>query len=300
MPRSCAFPHSPSAVYDLIMADTPVTTPTTRKKRTALWAILIALLLVASIALLMRNHEQKKPSEPVAEVTTPPPAPPEEAPPQEELAPLTPPENTIAPPMPGEEKPATQAPATQAPAKVRTRKSKPASETAEKEKPAEESQPETKVTVIEPEKAPEEAAPPAEDLQADLSPVEIVYLEDVSGVRTEHIELAIDHQVLAKKAAPQGLATREPIVLFKGVLPAGEHEVDMLVKLQGDAKVFSYVKGYKFNLDHHGKLQVSRDKATTVIVSAKKEGGMTREWTERFALRVDISERELAGSVAER
>lgn len=158
------------------------------------------------------------------------------------------------------------------------------------------------------EKTPDEAAQAAlaeieEELgrsAAEAARVEIVYREDIPSLRTEEIALAIDGQLITEKSVRNDEARVENgLMIFSGVLPEGARNIGLRVKLRGDGDVFSYLKDYAFNLDHHGTLNVDPEKSTRLTISAAESKNVTREWTDKFALRVDVSTRE-AGDLATR
>jgi hypothetical protein len=130
--------------------------------------------------------------------------------------------------------------------------------------------------------------------------VEIVYREDLRGLKTEEISLDIDGQAIARKsaAANQELMTAEGLTVFTGILPEGVHNVRLRVKMRGDGTVFRYLENYSFNVTHAGVLSVDEEQKTRVMVTAIQRPGITREWTDKVDLRVDVSRRDVEGDVA--
>jgi hypothetical protein len=121
------------------------------------------------------------------------------------------------------------------------------------------------------------------------SPVEIVFREDLNGLETESLELLVDGSPVAIEASAEGLPTDRGLALFRDELPTGAHRLSLRAKLRGDARVFSYLKGYNFTIAHNGTINIPEDRKMRLVISAVQTGGITREWKDRVSLKVDVS-----------
>lgn len=288
--------------------DTPSVKPDDKKSKTG-WAILFAVLFAGGIALLVKNAGDRGDEKPIVIQPVARNMPPVEvAPAPSEDVVFDPSETTaIAPTTPAE--------VIGKASKPRPKKVIVADEVeipmpegdADEEPIAALSGEQNGGAASEP--TPEEAKQAAlAEIEAELgataaedSRVEIVYREDIPSLRTEEIALTIDGQKITDKLVRNAEDRVENgLMIFSGVLPAGARNVELRVKLRGDGDVFSYLKDYAFNLDHHGTLNVDPDKSTRLTISAAESKNVTREWTDKFALRVDVSTRETGGDIATR
>lgn len=83
-----------------------------------------------------------------------------------------------------------------------------------------------------------------------------------------------------------GLGDQKTIPIFSGSIPPGDHLVQVLVNLRGNGYgVFSYLRGYKFEVRSSHSFTAVEGKATRLRVIAYEKGGATTPLEERPAVR---------------
>jgi hypothetical protein len=86
------------------------------------------------------------------------------------------------------------------------------------------------------------------------------------------------------------------IPIFNGSIPPGDHTVQVLINLQGYGYgVFSYLRGYKFEVRSSHSFTAVEGKTTQLRILAYEKGGVTTPLEERPAIR--YLEKVVAGLV---
>ncbi len=82
------------------------------------------------------------------------------------------------------------------------------------------------------------------------------------------------------------LAAQPEIPIFSGTIPPGDHTLQVLVQLRGHGYgVFSYLRGYKFEVKSSHAFTVTEGKAVELEVIAWEKGGVTTPLEQRPAVR---------------
>jgi hypothetical protein len=82
------------------------------------------------------------------------------------------------------------------------------------------------------------------------------------------------------------LAAQPEIPIFSGTIPPGDHTLQVLVQLRGHGYgVFSYLRGYKFEVKSSHAFTVTEGKAIELEVIAWEKGGVTTPLEQRPAVR---------------
>lgn len=99
--------------------------------------------------------------------------------------------------------------------------------------------------------------------------------------------IVLDGQVQYNKTDRSGvLADQEVIPVFSGSIPPGDHTLQVLVNLQGHGYgVFSYLRGYRFEVRSSHSFTAVEGKTTKLRVLAYEKGGVTTPLEERPAVR---------------
>jgi hypothetical protein len=102
----------------------------------------------------------------------------------------------------------------------------------------------------------------------------------------------IDGQVQYNRQDDTGaLADQKDIPIYTGTMPPGDHTIQVALTFQGNGYgVFSYLRGYKFEVKSSHSFTAVEGKALTVTATAFEKGGVTTpleqrptiEWHERF------------------
>jgi hypothetical protein len=101
--------------------------------------------------------------------------------------------------------------------------------------------------------------------------------------------VALDERPIYQRT-PLELATDSELVVYDGVLEAGEHDLDVKLELRGEGHgVFSYLRGYRFRAKTRHRFEVDGDRPATVRVSARERGGPTTPLEERPAIDVSVA-----------
>jgi opacity protein-like surface antigen len=123
---------------------------------------------------------------------------------------------------------------------------------------------------------------------AQGSRAEIVFQNDMSNAfRLRHALFVLDGAVQYNKADDTGALGEQPTIpIFSGSVPPGDHTLQVLVELQGNGYgVFSYLKGYKFEVRSTHSFTSSEGKTMNLQVIAYEKGGVTTPLEERPAVR---------------
>lgn len=119
-----------------------------------------------------------------------------------------------------------------------------------------------------------------------------------SAFRLTKALFVLDGAVQYNKADESGaLADQKEIPIFSGSIPPGDHTVQVLLQLQGNGYgVFSYLRGYHFEVRSSHSFTAVEGKTLNLDVVAYEKGGVTTALEERPAVR--YLERVTAGVAA--
>jgi hypothetical protein len=131
---------------------------------------------------------------------------------------------------------------------------------------------------------------------------EIVFKNDLSGAfRLSRALFVLDGAVQYNKQDESGaLAEQEEIPIFKGSITPGDHTLQVLVKLRGHGYgVFSYLRGYQFEVKSTHSFSVTEGKEVALEVIAWEKGGVTTPLEQRPAVRYLERLRDVANGSGE-
>jgi hypothetical protein len=117
---------------------------------------------------------------------------------------------------------------------------------------------------------------------------EITFVNDLSSAfRLTKALFVLDGAVQYNKEDETGaLAAQKSIPIFSGSVPPGDHTLQVLLKLQGHGYgVFSYLRGYKFEVKSANSFTVTEGKTIELKVIAWEKGGVTTPLEDRPAVR---------------
>ncbi len=108
-----------------------------------------------------------------------------------------------------------------------------------------------------------------------------------SAFRLIRALFVLDGAVQYNKADDTGALSDQPnIPIFAGSIPPGDHTVQVLLQLQGNGYgVFSYLKGYKFEVRSTHSFTATEGKTMALQVIGYEKGGVTTPLEERPAIR---------------
>jgi hypothetical protein len=108
-----------------------------------------------------------------------------------------------------------------------------------------------------------------------------------SAFRITRVLIVLDGAVQYNKTDQSGsLSEQAEIPVFTGSIPPGDHTVQVLVNLQGNGYgVFSYLRGYKFEVRSSHSFTAVEGKTVQLQVLAYEKGGVTTPLEERPAVR---------------
>ncbi len=118
-----------------------------------------------------------------------------------------------------------------------------------------------------------------------------------SAFRVTRVLVVLDGAVQYNKTDQSGSLSEQPeIPIFNGSIPPGDHTVQVLVNLQGNGYgVFSYLRGYKFEVRSSHSFTAVEGKTVQLQVLAYEKGGVTTPLEERPAIR--YAEKVVSGLV---
>jgi len=98
-----------------------------------------------------------------------------------------------------------------------------------------------------------------------------------------HALFVIDNQVQYNKQDDSGaLADQKEIPIYTGSVPPGDHTIQVALTFQGNGYgVFSYLRGYKFEVKSSHSFTAVEGKALTVTATAFEKGGVTTPLEQR-------------------
>lgn len=120
------------------------------------------------------------------------------------------------------------------------------------------------------------------------SRAEITFINEMSSAfRMTEAVFVLDGAIQYKKQDDTGvLAAQTTIPIFSGSIPAGDHTLQVLIKLRGHGYgVFSYLRGYKFEVRSDHSFTITDGKTIELKATAWEQGGATTPLEERPAIR---------------
>jgi hypothetical protein len=125
------------------------------------------------------------------------------------------------------------------------------------------------------------------------SRAEIAFQNDMSSAfRLTRALFVLDGAVQYNKSDDTGaLGEQSTIPIFQGSIPPGDHTVQVLLQFQGNGYgVFSYLRGYKFEVRSTQSFTASEGKTTNMQIIAYEKGGVTTPLEERPSVRYNVKE----------
>lgn len=116
----------------------------------------------------------------------------------------------------------------------------------------------------------------------------IAFQNDMSGAfRLTRLLFVLDGAVQYNKQDDTGaLSSQKQIPIFKGTIAPGDHTLQVLLRLRGHGYgVFSYLRGYQFEVKQSHSFTVAEGKQVDLDVIAWEKGGVTTPLEQRPAVR---------------
>lgn len=116
----------------------------------------------------------------------------------------------------------------------------------------------------------------------------IIFQNDMSGAfRLTRALFVLDGAVQYNKQDDSGaLSAQKQIPIFKGSISPGDHTLQVLLRLRGHGYgVFSYLRGYQFEVKQSHSFSVTEGKEVDLDVIAWEKGGVTTPLEQRPAVR---------------
>jgi hypothetical protein len=116
----------------------------------------------------------------------------------------------------------------------------------------------------------------------------ILFRNDMSGAfRLTRVLFVLDGAVQYNKQDDSGaLSGQKEIPIFKGSIAPGDHTLQVLLRLRGHGYgVFSYLRGYQFEVKQSHSFSISEGKQVELDVIAWEKGGVTTPLEQRPAVR---------------
>ena len=117
---------------------------------------------------------------------------------------------------------------------------------------------------------------------------EIVFTNDMSNIfKLNRALFVLDGAVQYNKQDDTGaLAEQKKIPIFSGSVPPGDHTLQVLLQLRGHGYgVFSYLRGYRFEVKSSHSFTVTEGKTMELEAVAWEKGGVTTPVEQRPAIR---------------
>jgi hypothetical protein len=110
----------------------------------------------------------------------------------------------------------------------------------------------------------------------------------------------IDNQVQYSRADDSGaLADQKEIPIYSGSVPPGDHTIQVALTFQGNGYgVFSYLRGYKFEVKSSHSFTAVEGKTLTITATAFEKGGVTTPLEQRPTIEWQEKLQPLAGGGA--
>ncbi len=116
---------------------------------------------------------------------------------------------------------------------------------------------------------------------------EVTFQNEMSSAfRLTKALFVIDGTVQYNRADDSGaLADQKEIPIFSGSIPPGDHTVQVLLNFQGNGYgVFTYLRGYKFEVKSSHAFTAVEGKTLTLTATALEKGGVTTALEQRPAI----------------
>lgn len=116
------------------------------------------------------------------------------------------------------------------------------------------------------------------------SRAEVEFKDEMSSAfQLTHALFVIDNQIQYNKQDDSGaLADQKDIPIYTGSVPPGDHTIQVALTFQGNGYgVFSYLRGYKFEVKSSHSFTAVEGKALTVTATAFEKGGVTTPLEQR-------------------
>jgi hypothetical protein len=129
----------------------------------------------------------------------------------------------------------------------------------------------------------------------------IRFQNEMSGAfRLTRALFVLDGAVQYNKQDDTGaLASQKEIPIFKGSITPGDHTLQVLLRLRGHGYgVFSYLRGYQFELKQSHSFSVTEGKEVVLDVIAWEKGGVTTPLEQRPGVRYLEKLREVTAGAA--
>jgi hypothetical protein len=113
---------------------------------------------------------------------------------------------------------------------------------------------------------------------------EVTFKDEMSSAfLLTHALFVIDNQVQYNKQDDTGaLADQKEIPIYTGSLPPGDHTIQVALTFQGNGYgVFSYLRGYKFEVKSSHAFTAVEGKILDVVATAFEKGGVTTPLEQR-------------------
>jgi hypothetical protein len=120
-----------------------------------------------------------------------------------------------------------------------------------------------------------------------------------SAFRLIRALVVVDGAVQYNRSDDSGaLADQKEIPIFSGSIPAGDHTVQVLLNFQGNGYgVFTYLRGYKFEVKSSHSFTAVDGKTLTLTATALEKGGVTTPLEQRPGIEWHEKVQTLAGPV---
>lgn len=119
----------------------------------------------------------------------------------------------------------------------------------------------------------------------------IVHVNELgSAYKIKSLSYYLDGQARFTRSATEGGTSdlSGEVVVFDGGLSPGSHKLAVTMQLQGSSGVFSYVDAIDFTVQSDSTIEIEEGADCVVRVEADERGGMTRSFTERPDITVDV------------
>jgi hypothetical protein len=121
-----------------------------------------------------------------------------------------------------------------------------------------------------------------------------------SAFQMTHALFVIDGQVQYNRGDDSGaLADQKDIPIYSGSVPPGDHTIQVALTFQGNGYgVFSYLRGYKFEVKSSHAFTATEGKTITITATAFEKGGVTTPLEQRPTVEWQEKLQPLAGGAA--
>lgn len=133
------------------------------------------------------------------------------------------------------------------------------------------------------------------------SRAEVVFHNEMSSAfRLMRALFVVDGAIQYNRADDSGaLADQKEIPIFTGSIPPGDHTVQVVLNFQGNGYgVFTYLRGYKFEVKSAHSFTAIEGKTLTLIATALEKGGVTTPLEQRPTIEWQEKVGALGGAAA--